>query len=118
MKKTFLGEYMKLMKVFATVILMSLTANTFATVEAKSVAEADYMLEEARTCLQTKVSNLNITDDTEGKIVAAIIDMVEFKIKNADKELSDITTLEELEESDLIKIKDELKDALKLIESI
>lgn len=103
--------------IMMALFLVSLTAFS-AEISPKALGAIEARIELQKELLKDKKSNLDITDITEGKIVAAIISTVEIHLQSASAELESIDTDEKLTEEKIQEINDLLDESEALIESI
>ncbi len=107
---------MKLLIVIFTLFTLS---STFAqTISAKALVGIDSRIEMQKNDLNKKLNNFDTDDITEGKIVATMVNEIEFRIKQAEKELAKIESDNELTEENVAKINAILDESEKLIEEI
>lgn len=104
-----------LIVIFSFLTLMSSFA---ATISAKALAGIDSRIEEQRSDLNKKLNAANTDDFMEGKIVAAMANMIENKLEKAEKELALIESDDELTEENVAKINAILDESEKLIKEI
>lgn len=107
------------MKAFiALVSLFTVLTVQASTVSAKALLGVESRIEMQRLTLQDKLNSFDTDDITEGKIVAALVNMIEEKLEAAEQSLNNIDSEEKLTEENVAKINSILDESEKLIEEI
>lgn len=107
------------MKAFIAVIaLFTIVTAQAATISAKALIGIESRIEIQREALQDKLSNFETDDIVEGKIVAAMVNQIEDKLKAAEQALNSIASDEQLTEETVAEINSILDESERLIEEI
>lgn len=107
------------MKAFIAVIaLFTIVTAQAATISAKALIGIESRIEIQREILQDKLSNFETDDIVEGKIVAAMVNQIESKLKAAEQALNSIASDEQLTEETVAEINSILDESERLIEEI
>jgi hypothetical protein len=106
------------MKAFiAALCLLTMITAQAATVSAKALLGIESRITLQRDALNDKLNAVNTTDITEGKIVAAMANMIESKLELAEQMLNSISE-SDLTEENIAKINSVLDESELLIEEI
>ena len=107
------------MKAFiALVSLFTILTVQASTISAKSLLGIESRIELQKQSLQDKLNSFETDDITEGKIVAAMVNLIENKLEAAEQSLNNISSEENLTEENIAKINSLLDESEKLIEEI
>ena len=107
------------MKTFIAIIsLFTILTAQAATVSVKALLGIESRIEIQREALNEKLGSVDSEDLTEGKIIAAMGNMVEEKLATAEQLLNSISSDEQLTEEAVAEINDILDQSEKLIQEI
>lgn len=107
------------MKTFIAMLsLFTLMTVQAATVSAKALIGIESRIEIQRELLNEKLNSVDTQDLTEGKIIAAMANMIENKLATAEEMLNSIASDAELTEENVARINAVLDQSEKLIEEI
>lgn len=107
------------MKTFIAIVsLFTILTVQASTVSVKALLGIESRIEIQREALSEKLNSVETDDLTEGKIIAAMTNMVEKRLATAEDMLNSITSEDQLTEEAVAQINDILDQSEKLIQEI
>jgi predicted xylose isomerase-like sugar epimerase len=107
------------MKTFIAIVsLFTILTVQASTMSVKALLGIESRIEIQREALSEKLNSVEIDDLTEGKIIAAMANMIEKKLAIAEEMLNSITSEDQLTEEAVAQINDILDQSEKLIQEI
>ena len=117
MRKLLTKEFsMKTLLVFLS--FFTILSSFAAQVSPKALVGLESRIDLQRSELNQKLNSINTDDITEGKIVAAMVNMIESKLEQAENSLDSIESDNELTEERINKINQILDESERLIKEI
>jgi hypothetical protein len=99
-----------------TIPLLSLSIQAHALVEAKALGAVDTVFEMTKESFKQHIEELpEARSYLEGKLQAAYIDMIDNDLRTIEKELASINSLEDIDQSDLERIQNDIQEVQSLI---